>query len=136
MRISDWSSYVCSSDLSIAARYLRVTKSAPSLEHSQRIPRLGSASNEQGASNDWSCIFHFPPPSAIVAPLQASSPKACAARSCRSSCVVMPEKMPSILAAAFSWRERHTVVEGKRMSERVELGGRRNIIKYKTTNPN
>src|SRR3546814_14662965 len=106
MRISDWSSDVCSSDLVAAAPWLAKAFSNPStgkLKHAAPgTPAVCRAGQVPAAQQPW--------------------PLAC----CR---------LPSDRKAADppGCRARKSVVEGKGVSVRVDVGGRRIIKKKKKT---
>src|SRR3546814_15465068 len=100
MRISDWSSDVCSSDLwpgeQEPSRSLAATP-----ERRTRICLPSSPNSEQRNVS----------PSVMEATVQANAP-AC---------------FSSVLSAEAAEQDRKSVVQGKRVSVRVDLGGRRYI---------
>src|SRR3546814_17863208 len=99
MRISDWSSDVCSSDL---------------------IP-ASSALNAESCSSTWSASASFCATRLVIAVNRCSSAVSKGVACCASG---RPSK--AIL------RGRKSVVEGKRVSVRVDSGGRRIINKKQT----
>src|SRR3546814_14163729 len=110
MRISDWSSDVCSSDL------LRPGLGPHGLEH--RAIRLNRILSVAGHDHDF-----------------ATKPSG-TARKLRSRCgngISMPasRNAASIAKRRSLLTDRKSVVEGKRVSVRVSLGGRRTIKKKK-----
>src|SRR3546814_19429896 len=96
MRISDWSSDVCSSDLT--------ESSTPVASRSARTTRAGLATT-------WSDGTAYASP--IAGPTGCAACTAC-------TCTASPT------------RDRKSVGQGKSVSLRVDIGGRRNINKKKT----
>src|SRR3546814_17244840 len=104
MRISDWSSDVCSSDLFVGTIHLRFSRIRQCVGGGIHAPRPSSTGNRRNAGH----------------------------RDLRS-----PARAPRLAACKGINREtdRKSVVEGKSVSVRVDLGGRR-IIKKKKKNKN
>src|SRR3546814_13632237 len=106
MRISDWSSDVCSSDLPVFHQ---------PYTSSRRLARLGSLARiRRRRSKSRSAAINRSPPSASA----STTPHGSTISECP------PDLIP----------DRKSVVEGKRGSVRVVLGGRR-IIKKKKHRP-
>src|SRR3546814_19588203 len=99
MRISDWSSDVCSSDL--------VKRDAIALLHPARFERIGKAAD-------------------LAVELAVGQLAACL-----RGIVGLPDDRN--IVAALRQIDRKSVVSGKRVSVRVDLGGRRIIKKKKET---
>src|SRR3546814_13528301 len=126
MRISDWSSDVCSSDLH------RPGSGAPPL-HSGLGPALED--EDLGLPSNWQQCPAAPRPCRGSIDHERSWPGAGRTRRRRSawrrsspSCRQFNAETKGCLTA-----DRKSVVEGKSVSVRVDLGGRRIIKKKKTT---
>src|SRR3546814_13185680 len=111
MRISDWSSDVCSSDLHPLADlgYAAMTYHLPG----DADPLMGVAGEDLAGTG-------MPDESEFVAEY------------CREAGRDMPGDLP-ILVVFSMFRDRKSVVEGKSVSIRVDLGGRRINKKKKKT---
>src|SRR3546814_19088341 len=107
MRISDWSSDVCSSDLATSHK-LKFTRSPSSLCHPCRAPRSPKYDPAETARRPISS----PPCDRQLAPSKET------------------DEMRHTKIEIRSAVDRKSVVKGKRVSVRVDLGGRR-IIKKK-----
>src|SRR3546814_20802497 len=103
MRISDWSSDVCSSDLTSASCCTITSRLIRSAKWAASAPRRGAR------------------------PATASSPGARYARCCRRR-RSFPTRSASFQTSPGA---RKSVVEGKSVAVRVDLGGRRSINKQK-----
>src|SRR3546814_16422922 len=99
MRISDWSSDVCSSDLTITR--LPIVKI---------VPNTGSSALKKPIAGNTS-------------PPNQPSPKVRSTKTCPVPPSAKAKQMPRMTV------DRKSVVEGKSGSERVDPGGRRNIKK-------
>src|SRR3546814_13130669 len=113
MRISDWSSDVCSSDLSGGAAKAK-RQLSPSWRRSTTVP----------TPSTWPETM-WPPSSS---PSFNGRSKLTAWPACQAPMVV--QARVSFDASAAN-QDRKSVVEGKRVSVRVDLGGRRNNKKKK-----
>src|SRR3546814_19337463 len=114
MRISDWSSDVCSSDLLAARRQLR-RRGTVGL-------RLGFADGRvRGGSQAWRPLLHV---------LQRRQLRRrwhrARSRAMTTIAIMQPTYLPWI-----GYLDRKSVVSGKSVSVRVDLGGRRIIKKKK-----
>src|SRR3546814_18612348 len=109
MRVSDWSSDVCSSDLLAADRILQ-----PFRPDGEDEPE----ENSQGDENDEG-------PEAVALAELPHRPRVPSGSRCAT-------RMP---AEGASLRDRKSAVSGKSVSVRVDLGGRRFIKKKTKTQP-
>src|SRR3546814_18599297 len=132
MRISDWSSDVCSSDLS------------------PRRPSISSATNDgPAACYVSSCAVNAPPPeTSYRSTISTGGGSIRSSRTCPPCSLPLRWSKPTTASAAGSPKtrsasskktsgcstDRKNVVEGKRVSVRVDLGGRRNNKKKKKNN--
>src|SRR3546814_19302012 len=104
MRISDWSSDVCSSDL--------VPLHSVTLERRARSSSSARASPAGGCRGPWRQIW--PPGSGLSSTIPTETPL-----------------LAATCAADRPAGERKSVAEGKGVSVRVDLGGRRSLKKKK-----
>src|SRR3546814_12537102 len=110
MRISDWSSDVCSSDLQPHRRH-----HPPSHKPDQVQARLGRRH-----------VGGFPGHNVASAVTETAS----AAQACEVTPYVGPGL--ALSPGAPTWPDRKSVAQGKRVLVRVALGGRRTIQKHNT----
>src|SRR3546814_14886598 len=118
MRISDWSSDVCSSDLGVAyLKPMTLRQVADAIEmHESTVSRVTSNKYLICARGPFELKYFFT--SAIQA---ADGGDAVSAEAVKSA-------IRALIAAADPTKiERKSVVSGKSVSHSVELGGRRNI---------
>src|SRR3546814_16367385 len=109
MRISDWSSDVCSSDLRIGHRLDRLDLGKIVLQHMLAAPaEIGAQNRRDRFGGDLVAV--------------------------RPSRLADPEDIAAAVAGHRPRSEER--LEGKRVSVRVDLGGRRNIKKKKKTTQN
>src|SRR3546814_19092589 len=112
MRISDWSSDVCSSDLQAAVWVMQ----KEGIDQAFGVP--GAAINPfYSAMQKQGTIKHILARHVEGAPHMAEG---------------YTRAKPGNIGVALATSERKSVVSGKRVSVRVDLGGRRMLIKTKT----
>src|SRR3546814_12763044 len=112
MRISDWSSDVCSSDL--------IAKASGSVASTAAPPTLSDSTTMLHSSGE-----------SIRAPKSRSGQRSRGLASKRGRRGTQPLRDGATRRAARPGKDRKSVVQGKSVSVRVDLGGRRIIKKNK-----
>src|SRR3546814_13881544 len=128
MRISDWSSDVCSSDLhaDVSTIFIIPSVSAGGAD------RTGVRTHQ--ARNDRSCRRYSRQPRARGRSWHPLPPASVPRRRNRAAADEDPRSPRRTIRGSRAWPERKSVVEGKSVSERVDIGGRRIIKKKKSNN--